>query len=152
MRVKIDSKLISPSNLNHVNIAVNLKIHHRVNWLVIVLVLHHVMQFRNFYLVFLRIAPCYTTLELIDFLEISVTYLTDIVSSRDPPDLKRLHICTCPQRDMLTCGTVLCAVIRAHSNRAVIIWLSIVVKSDLFFDFFKTWTHSTLSVAFRQLQ
>ena len=112
--------------------------------LVYVLVLHHVMQFRNFYLVFLSvsqcqgIAPCYATLELIDFLEISVTYLTDIVSSRDPPDLKRLHICTCPQRDMLTCGTVLCAVIRAHSNRAVIIWLSIVVKSDLFFDFFKT--------------
>ena len=35
------------------------------------LVLHHIMQFRNFYLVFLSvsqcqgIAPCYTTLELI---------------------------------------------------------------------------------------
>ena len=59
-----------------------------------VLVLHHVMQFRNFYLVFLSvsqcqgIAPCYATLELIDFLEISVTDVTDIVSSRDPPDLK----------------------------------------------------------------
>ena len=44
-----------------------------------VLVLHHVMQFRNFYLLFLSvsqcqgIAPCYATLELIDFLEISVT-------------------------------------------------------------------------------
>ena len=43
------------------------------------LVLHHIMQFQNFYLVFLSvsqcqgIAPCYTTLELIDFLEISVT-------------------------------------------------------------------------------
>ena len=42
-----------------------------------VLVLHHVMQFRNFYLVFLSgsqcqgIAPCYATLELIDFLEIT---------------------------------------------------------------------------------
>ena len=32
MRVKKDSKLISPSNLNHVNNAVNLKIYHRVNW------------------------------------------------------------------------------------------------------------------------
>ena len=62
--------------------------------LVHVLVLHHVMQFRNFDLVFLSvsqcegIAPCYATLKLIDFLEISVTDLTDIVSSRDPPDLK----------------------------------------------------------------
>ena len=36
----------------------------------------------------LGIAPCYATLELIDFLEISVTDLTDIVSSRDPLDLK----------------------------------------------------------------
>ena len=61
-----------------------------------VLVLHHVMQFRNFYLVFLSvsqcqgIAPCYATLELIDLLEISQTWLTwpEIVSSRDPPDLK----------------------------------------------------------------
>ena len=41
--------------------------------------LHHIMQFRNFYLVFLGvsqcqgIAPCYATLELIDFLELSVT-------------------------------------------------------------------------------
>ena len=47
-----------------------------------VLVLHHVMQFRNFYLVFLSvsqcqgIAPCYATLELIDFLEITMTDLT----------------------------------------------------------------------------
>ena len=45
--------------------------------LVHVLVLHHVLQFRNFYLVFLSvsqcqgIAPCYASLELIDFLEIS---------------------------------------------------------------------------------
>ena len=44
-----------------------------------VLVLHHVMQFLNFYLVFLGvsqcegIAPSYATLELIDFLEITVT-------------------------------------------------------------------------------
>ena len=44
-----------------------------------VLVLHHVMQFMNFYLVLLSvsqcqgIAPCYATLELIDFLELSVT-------------------------------------------------------------------------------
>ena len=59
-----------------------------------VLVLHHIMQFRKFYLVFLSvsqcqgIAPCYATLELIDFLEISLTGLTDIVSSRDPPDIK----------------------------------------------------------------
>ena len=42
-----------------------------------ILALHHIMQFRNFYLVFLRvsqcqgIAPCYAILELIDFLEIS---------------------------------------------------------------------------------
>ena len=41
------------------------------------LVLHHIMQFRNFYLVFLSvsqcqgIAPCYAILELIDFLEIT---------------------------------------------------------------------------------
>ena len=40
-------------------------------------VLHHVLQFRNFYLAFLSvsqcqgIAPCYATLELIDFLEIT---------------------------------------------------------------------------------
>ena len=60
-----------------------------------VLVLHHVMQFRNFYLVFLSvsqcqgIAPCYASLELIDFLEISRDWRDwpDIVSSRDPPDL-----------------------------------------------------------------
>ena len=44
-----------------------------------VLVLRHVMQFMNFYLVLLSvsqcqgIAPCYATLELIDFLELSVT-------------------------------------------------------------------------------
>ena len=71
------------------------------------LVLRHVMQFWNFYLVFLSgsqcqgIAPCYASLELIDFLEIShdwrdwltwLTDLTDIVSSRDPPDLKmKIH-------------------------------------------------------------
>ena len=42
-----------------------------------ILVLHHVMQFWNFYFVFLSvsqcqgIAPCYATLELIDFLEIT---------------------------------------------------------------------------------
>ena len=45
--------------------------------LLYVLVLHHVMQFRDFYLVFLTvsqcqgIAPCYASLELIDFLEIT---------------------------------------------------------------------------------
>ena len=44
-----------------------------------VLVLHYVMQFWNFYLVFLSgsqsqgIAPYYATLELIDFLEIRPT-------------------------------------------------------------------------------
>ena len=50
-----------------------------------VLVLHHVMQFMNFYLVFLSvsrcqgqgISPCYAILELIDFLEITPT-LTDL--------------------------------------------------------------------------
>ena len=60
------------------------------------LVLHHAMQFRNLYLIFLCVSqcqgipPCYATLELIDFLEISLILLTwpDIVSSRDPPDLK----------------------------------------------------------------
>ena len=65
-----------------------------------VVVLHHSMQFRNFYLVFLSvsqcqgIAPYYVTLELIDFLEITPDWrewrdwLTDRVSSRDSPDLK----------------------------------------------------------------
>ena len=62
----------------------------------LVITCYHVMQFRNFYLVFLSvsqcqgIAPCYATLELIEFLEITVMWrdVTDIVSSRDPPDLK----------------------------------------------------------------
>ena len=61
--------------------------------LVHALVLHHVIQFQNFYLVFLSvslfqgIAPCYAILELRDFLEITVTW-PYIVSSREPPDLK----------------------------------------------------------------
>ena len=44
-----------------------------------VLVLHHVMQFWNFYLLFLSVSqcqgitPCYATLELMDFLEIILT-------------------------------------------------------------------------------
>ena len=54
-----------------------------------VLVLHHIMQFRNFYLVFLSVSQCYATLELKDFLEISRDW-RDIVSSRDPPDLKKV--------------------------------------------------------------
>ena len=55
-----------------------------------VLILHHVMQFRIFYLVLLflsgsqcqDIAPCYATLELIDFLEISLTILHHVMQFR----------------------------------------------------------------------
>ena len=45
----------------------------------LVLVFHHVLQFWNLHLVFLSvsqcqgIAPCYVTLELIDFLEVTLT-------------------------------------------------------------------------------
>ena len=42
------------------------------------------------------ITPCYATLELIDFLEITpdwLTDVTDIVSSRDPPNLKSNEHC-----------------------------------------------------------
>ena len=54
-----------------------------------ILVLHPIMQFWNFYLVFLIVSHCYANLDFFKMIALhNMTDLTDDVSSRDPLDLK----------------------------------------------------------------